>query len=124
MGERMSETTKQESSLDELVTGKTTEEIVGADGLLKQLTKVLIERAINAEMNHHLGYEEHAGTTLRGGPDHFACSVLFEVFAQLPRSGGDDGGAGALGGSRHHLALRPAPCTLAESASPRPGASK
>src|SRR3979411_3787 len=56
----MSEPTKLESALDELLTGKTTEEIVGPGGLLKQLTKALIERAMNAEMSHHLGYEKHA----------------------------------------------------------------
>src|SRR5437667_12471167 len=56
----MSEPTKLESALDELLAGKTTEEIVGPDGLLKRLTKTLIERAMNAEMSHHLGYEKHA----------------------------------------------------------------
>ena len=43
----MSEPTKLESALDELLAGKTTEEIVGPDGLLKRLTKTLIERAMN-----------------------------------------------------------------------------
>jgi len=56
----MSEPTKLESALDELLTGKSMEEIVGPGGLLKQLTKALIERAMNAELNHHLGYEKHA----------------------------------------------------------------
>ena len=56
----MTEPTKLESALDELLAGKSTEEIVGPDGLLKQLTKALIERAMNAELNHHLGYEKHA----------------------------------------------------------------
>ena len=56
----MSEPTKLESALDELLTGKSTEEIVGPEGLLKQLTKALIERAMNAELNHHLSYEKHA----------------------------------------------------------------
>ena len=56
----MSEPTKLESALDELLAGKTTEEIVGPEGLLKQLTKAVIERAMNAEMKHHLGYEKHS----------------------------------------------------------------
>src|SRR5713101_7746657 len=56
----MTEPTKLESALDELLSGKSTEEIVGPDGLLKQLTKALIERAMNTELNHHLGYEKHA----------------------------------------------------------------
>src|SRR6478672_2744900 len=55
----MEDRTKLETALDELLSGKTTEEIVGPNGLLKQLTKGLVERAMNAEMNHHLGYEKH-----------------------------------------------------------------
>jgi putative transposase len=51
--------TKLEAALDELIAGKSTEEIVGPDGLLKQLTKALLERAMNAELTHHLGYEKH-----------------------------------------------------------------
>ena len=37
----------------------TTEEITGANGLLKLLTKRVIEKAMNAEMKDHLGYEKH-----------------------------------------------------------------
>ncbi len=32
--------------------------ITGPDGLLKQLTKRLVERAMGAELSDHLGYEE------------------------------------------------------------------
>src|SRR5215469_6608222 len=60
MEERMEDKTKLESALDELLAGKTTEEIVGPYGLLKQLTKALVERAMNAELSQHLGYEKHA----------------------------------------------------------------
>ena len=56
----MENKTKLESALDELLAGKTSDEIVGQNGLLKQLTKALVERAMNAELNHHLGYEKHA----------------------------------------------------------------
>jgi putative transposase len=52
--------TKLESALDELLVGKTAEEIAGPNGVLKQLTKALIERAMGAELTHHLGYEKHA----------------------------------------------------------------
>src|SRR5437588_3316879 len=48
-----------EAALDELLKGKKTEEIVGPNGLLKQLTKALLERAMNAELTHHLGYGKH-----------------------------------------------------------------
>ena len=56
----MEDRTKLETALDELLAGKSTEEIVGPNGLLKQLTKALVERAMNAEMSHHLGYEKHS----------------------------------------------------------------
>ena len=55
----MEDRTKLEVALDELLAGKTTEEIVGPGGLLKQLTKGLLERAMNAELTHHLGYGKH-----------------------------------------------------------------
>jgi putative transposase len=51
--------TKLETALDELIAGKSTEEIVGPDGLLKQFTKALLERVMNAELTHHLGYKKH-----------------------------------------------------------------
>ncbi|MGH7341329.1 MAG: IS256 family transposase, partial [Candidatus Rokuibacteriota bacterium] len=44
--------------IDELLAGaKTPEEITGADGLLTRLTKRLVERAMDAELTEHLGYE-------------------------------------------------------------------
>src|SRR5499427_10242984 len=38
---------------------KRPEEIIGENGLLKQLTKAVLERALEAEMSDHLGYEKH-----------------------------------------------------------------
>src|ERR1700682_2410520 len=35
------------------------EDIIGENGLLKQLTKALLERAMNAELTEHVGYEKH-----------------------------------------------------------------
>jgi putative transposase len=35
------------------------EDLVGEQGLLKQLTKALVERAMQAELTHHLGYPKH-----------------------------------------------------------------
>jgi len=47
--------------LDELIKDyKNPEDLLGEDGLLKQLTKALVERAMEAELTHHLGYEKHA----------------------------------------------------------------
>lgn len=54
----MNEKTKLEAALDELLSGKSTEEIVGPEGLLRQLTKAVLERAMDAELTHHLGYEK------------------------------------------------------------------
>ena len=39
---------------------KNPEDLIGETGLLKQLTKQLLERAMTAEMTEHLGYEKNA----------------------------------------------------------------
>ncbi len=39
---------------------KSPEDLIGETGLLKQLTKKLLERAMQAEMTDHLGYEKNA----------------------------------------------------------------
>ena len=36
------------------------EDMTGENGLLKQLTKAVIERALKAELTTHLGYEKHS----------------------------------------------------------------
>ncbi len=47
--------------LDKLLQGyEKPEDLLGKDGILKNLTKALVERALEAEMTHHLGYEKHA----------------------------------------------------------------
>ena len=46
--------------IDELLAGARTEdEIVGPGGLLADLTRRLVERAMSAELTEHLGYERH-----------------------------------------------------------------
>jgi putative transposase len=59
--------------VDELLAGaRTEEEIVGPGGLLSQLTKRLVERAMDVELTEHLGYERgqappgSAGNTRNG----------------------------------------------------------
>src|SRR6185369_12428411 len=37
------------------------EDLLGKDGLLKQLQKRLLEKALGAELTVHLGYEKHDG---------------------------------------------------------------
>ena len=39
---------------------KSPEDVLGDNGLLKQLTKAVLERAMAAEMTQHLGYEKHS----------------------------------------------------------------
>lgn len=36
------------------------DDLLGDDGLLQQLTKALVERALQGELTHHLGYAKHA----------------------------------------------------------------
>jgi putative transposase len=38
------------------------EDVLGENGLLKQLTKAVLERAMQAELTHHLGYEKHSSS--------------------------------------------------------------
>jgi putative transposase len=46
--------------LDELLKGiKTQDDLAGPNGLLKALTKALVERALEGELTHHLGYEKN-----------------------------------------------------------------
>jgi putative transposase len=47
--------------LDELLAGYSKpDDLTGPEGLLKQLTGALVERALEAELTDHLGYDEHA----------------------------------------------------------------
>ena len=47
--------------IDQLLAGASTEEeIAGPGGLLAQLTRRLVERAMEVELTDHLGYEPHA----------------------------------------------------------------
>jgi putative transposase len=62
-----------DSVVDELLKGyEKPEDLMGQDGLLAQLTKRLVERALGAELNHHLGYAPgqkpaEAGDNFRNG---------------------------------------------------------
>jgi len=53
--------------LDRLLEGKRPEEIVGSGGLLEDLTKRVLERALEGELTDHLGYEKHATEGRNGG---------------------------------------------------------
>jgi putative transposase len=48
--------------LDKLLEGvRTQDDLAGPGGLLKQITKALVERMLAGELTHHLGYEKHEG---------------------------------------------------------------
>jgi putative transposase len=47
--------------LDELIgNAKSQDDLFGKDGVIKDLSKQLMERMLQGEMTHHLGYEKHA----------------------------------------------------------------
>jgi putative transposase len=55
------EKTVEDRLLDELVADyKSPEDMIGENGLLRRLTKKLLERALDTELTAHLGYEKHA----------------------------------------------------------------
>ena len=54
--------------IDELLEQcKSPEDITGKGGLLSQLTKAVMERALEGEMTHHLGYEKNDPTGNNSG---------------------------------------------------------
>jgi putative transposase len=67
------------------------EDIIGENGLLKQLTKALLERAMDAEMTHHLGYEKHdpagynSGNSRNGTSSKTLKGDFGEMEIELPR---------------------------------------
>jgi putative transposase len=78
--------------IDELLAGaRTAEEIAGPDGLLRQLTRRLLERALQAELTEHLGYELHAeppggaGNTRNGQPAKTVLTDQGPVRVRSPR---------------------------------------
>ena len=50
-----------------LVDCKSPEDIIGKDGLIKQFTKAILERVMQAELSNHLGYEKHDPTGNNSG---------------------------------------------------------
>jgi putative transposase len=52
--------------LDQLLAGAEAKSAFAKDGLLDELKKALAERALNAEMDHHLDQESEAGNTRNG----------------------------------------------------------
>jgi putative transposase len=78
--------------VDELLAGACSEEeIVGPGGLLAQLTKRLVERAMSAELTDHLGFEPHqeppggAGNTRNGSTPKTLATEHGPVQVKTPR---------------------------------------
>ena len=78
--------------IDQLLVGcNSPDDILGEAGLLKQLTKKVAERALNAEMEQHLGYAKHApegknsGNSRNGKSTKTVRSVHGEIDLDIPR---------------------------------------
>ena len=78
---------------DELL-GKAQEqgvELLGPDGLLSQVTKAVLERALAEEMTGHLGYEKHdpagrgSGNSRNGTTGKTVLTDIGAVDLQVPR---------------------------------------
>src|SRR6478672_1389259 len=78
--------------IDKLLAGyQKPEDLIGETGLLKQLTKALLERAMSAELTHHLGYEKHEraaekeGNARNGSSEKTLETDQGEMVVQVPR---------------------------------------
>jgi transposase-like protein len=77
---------KEKDVLDQLLDtidfrGLTQDEVVGQNGLIKQLTGKILQRALEAEMTEHLGYEKYSNTGDNSGNSrngHTEKTVLLE----------------------------------------------
>ena len=78
--------------LKELLEGyKKPEDLLGPEGLLKQLTAALVSKALSAEMTEHLGYEKHepagrgSGNSRNGTSDKTLKTESGEMPIDVPR---------------------------------------
>lgn len=78
--------------LDELIKDyKKPEDLIGETGLLKQLTKALVERALAAELTNHLGYEKYdpagynSGNSRNGATPKTVKGDFGEIVVETPR---------------------------------------
>ena len=89
-------TTKKHEVPEELLSGllanyKKPEDLIGENGLLKQLTKLLVEKALDAELTEHLGHERHetvantAGNTRNGKSKKTLKGEFGELPIEVPR---------------------------------------
>lgn len=78
--------------IDQLLSGyKKPEDLIGENGLLKQLTKALIGRALQAEMTEHLGHDKYAtvsnltGNARNGKSNKTLKGEFGELLIEIPR---------------------------------------
>jgi transposase-like protein len=87
---------KEKDIIDQLLDnidfkGLTQDEVVGQDGLIKQLTGRILQRALEAEMTEHLGYEKNSNSGDNNGNSrngHTEKTVLLEnqsTTIEIPR---------------------------------------
>src|SRR5690349_9019173 len=117
--------------LDELLAGAgTEEEITGPGGLLSQLTRRLVERALEVELTDHLGYEPHqeppggVGNTRNGSTAKTLITEQGEVRIETPRDRwgrSSRRSCGSGSGASRGSTTRSSRCTAAAS---RRGTSK
>ena len=71
---------------DLLANYKKPEDLIGENGLLKQLTKLLVEKALDAELTEHLGHERHEAVANASGNTRNGKSkkTLKGEFGELP----------------------------------------
>jgi transposase-like protein len=74
---------KEKDSIDQLLDnigfrGLTQGEVAGQDGLIKQLTGRILQKALEAEMTGHLGYEKNSGAGDNSRNGHTEKTVLLE----------------------------------------------
>jgi putative transposase len=73
--------------LDELLKEyKNPEDLIGKDGILKQLTKRLVEKAMESELTHHLGYDKNspAGKNTGNTGNGTSSKTIKGDFGELP----------------------------------------
>ncbi len=65
---------------------KSPEDVLGENGILKQFTKALLERAMQVEMAEHLGYEKHdaAGDNTGNSRNGTSGKTMKGDFGELP----------------------------------------
>jgi len=65
---------------------KSPEDVLGENGLLKEFTKAVLERAMAAELTHHLGYEKLApeGKNTGNSRNGKSKKTLKGEFGELP----------------------------------------